>query len=67
VIGRSELLLSAVGNGSIRLDSVERLGGGGLGDEIDFGGAEVEPVEGLRLEWVVDGQDKRIVWEVLMP
>ena len=67
MIGRSELLLSAVENVLIRLDWIGREGGGRLGDEIDFGGAEVEPVEGLRLEWVVDGQDKRIVWEVLMP
>ena len=51
MFGQSELLPNAVGNGSTRLELVEMVGGGRLGNEVDFeGAAEVESVIGRRLD-----------------
>jgi hypothetical protein len=59
--GQSELLLSVVENELIRLDLIGRMGGGRLGDEIDFGarGAGDEHV-GRRLERLVDGLPRQV-------
>ncbi len=64
---QSELLRNAVGNVLIHLELVEEMGGGRMGDEIEFEGAGIESVVGRLLEWAVDEQDERIAWEVLRP